>query len=126
MGFARLLISWAIAMLVYAAAFQFWYFARGKVTSGFVEGLLGLSVLLAIPTFLFALFVGWPVMSLLAGLRPAWILPPVAGAALAVLMGLLAGLILPASVRGVGHSLAIYAGVLGLVWGCILLILLPR
>ena len=119
MGFAKLLIGWALSLAIYAAVIQAWYAAKGEATSGFVEALLGLGILLAVPSFLFALIVGWPTMSWLAGLRPAWVAPPVAAAVLALLMWVLATILLPAGWRGAGHALVGYAAVLGLVWGCL-------
>jgi len=62
-GFAKLLIGWALSMVIYAAFIQAWYAANGKPNSGFVEALQGLGILLAIPSFLFALIVGWPAMA---------------------------------------------------------------
>lgn len=118
-GFAKLLIGWALSMAIYAAVIEAWYAAKGEATSGFAEGLLGLGILLAIPSFLFALIVGWPTMSWLASLRPAWVTPFIAAAVFALLMWALAALMLPAGWRGAGHALVGYAAVLGLVWGCL-------
>lgn len=121
MGFVKLLIAWALSIAIYAAIIQGWYTAKGEATSdfakGIVEGFMGLGILLAIPSLLFALIVGWPTMSGLASLRPAWLLPLVAAAVLALLMWMLATLMLPDGWRGAGHALAGYAAVLGLVWG---------
>lgn len=86
---------------------------------------MGLGILLAIPTLLFAVVVGWPTMSWLANLRPAWLTPFVAAAGFGLLMWVLVMLMLPGGWRGVGHALVGYAAVLGLVWGCINLITAP-
>ena len=104
---------------------QAWGAASGKPNSGFVQALLGLGILLAIPTFLFALFVGWPTMTWLAGLRPAWLVPLVAGAVFALLMWVLGTLLLPDGWRGVRDALVVYTAVLGLVWGCLNLATAP-
>lgn len=123
MGFARLLIAWALSMALYAAIIQAWYVVQGRETAAFVkgalEGFIGLGVLLAIPTFLFALVVGWPILSRLDTLRPAWLVPLVAAGVLALLMWILAMLMLPAGWRGTGYALVGYAAVLGVVWGCL-------
>lgn len=123
MGFAKLLISWALSMAIYAAIIQAWQAAQGRATSGLVkgavEGFIGLGVLLAIPSFVFALIVGWPILSRLDSLRPAGLVPLVASAVLALLMWILTTLLLPAGWRGAGHALVGYAAVLGLVWGCL-------
>jgi hypothetical protein len=118
-GFAKLLIGWALSMAIYAAITHAWYAAKAQATSGFAEGLLGLGILLAIPSFIFALIVGWPTMAWLASLRPAWLVPFAAAAALALIMWLLTTLMLPAGWRGAGHALVGYAAVLGLVLGCL-------
>jgi hypothetical protein len=129
MGFARLVIAWALSMAIYAAIIAGWSAAKGEATGGLgkgvVEGFLGLGILLAIPTFLFAVVIAWPTMSWLASLRPSWILPPAAAAAFALLMWLLASLMLPDGWRGAGHALVGYAAVLGLVWGCLNLAAAP-
>lgn len=123
MAFAKLLIAWVLSMAVYAAIIQAWFATQGKATSGLgrgvVEGFMGLGILLAIPTFLFALVVGWPTLSFLANLRPALLVPLAAAAVLAALMCVLAKLMLPAGWGGAAHALVGYAAVLGLVWGCL-------
>jgi hypothetical protein len=124
-GFAKLLIAWALSMVIYAAIIQAWYAANGQAASGFVEGLLGLSILLAVPTFLFALIVGWPTMSWVASARPAWVVPLGAGALFALLMWVLATLMLPDGWRGAGLALVGYAAVLGLVWSSLNLATAP-
>ncbi len=129
MGFAKLLIAWALSLAVYAALIQGWYAAQGKATSGFGqgvgEGFLGLGILLAIPTFLFALVIGWPVVSWLSNLRPALLIALVAPATLALIMWLLSALMLPDGWRGAGHALIGYAAVLGFVWACLNLTATP-
>ena len=129
MGFVKLLIAWALSMAVFAVTIQAWDAAKGPATSGFVkgsvDGFIGLGILLAIPTFLFALIIGWPIMSWLANLRPAVLSPLVAAAVLALLMWVLATLMLPDGWRGAGHALVAYAAVLGLVWACLNLATAP-
>lgn len=118
MAFAKLLIAWALSIVIYAAFIHAWYAASGRPNSGFVEALLGLGILLAIPGFLFALILGWPTMSWLADMRPTWLIPFVAAAMFALLMWVLAWLMLPDDWRGAGLALVGYVAVLGLVWGC--------
>ena len=129
MSFVRLLVAWALSLAIYAAIIQAWYAAKGEATSGFAkgiaEGFMGLGILLAIPTFLFALIVGWPTMSWLASLRPAWLLPLAAAAVLALVMWVLTAMMLPEGWRGAGHALVGYAAVLGLVWACLNLATAP-
>ena len=125
MGFAKLLIGWALSMAVYVTIIVTWNSSKGAYQSGFVEALLGIGILIAIPSFLFALIVGWPTMSGLASLRPAWLVPLVAGPVLGLLMWILAALMLPSDWRGAGHALVGYAAVLGLVWGCLSLVTAP-
>ncbi|HYC97875.1 hypothetical protein [Brevundimonas sp.] len=130
MGFAKLLIAWALSMAVYAASIHAWYAVQGRATTasvkgGALEAFMGLGVLLAIPGFLFAVVVGWPILSRLGALRPAWLVPLVAAGVLAALMWGLAMLMLPAGWRGAGYALAGYAAVLGLVWGCLDLAIRP-
>ena len=86
---------------------------------------MGLGILLAIPSFVFALAIGWPTMSWLANLRPALLLPIVAAAVLAGVMWVLATLMLPDGWRGAAHALVGYAAVLGFVWGCLSLATMP-
>lgn len=123
MGFVRLLVAWALSMAIYSALIHAWFAAKGKATSGFVqgtvEGFMGLGILLAIPSFLFALVIGWPTMSWLANLRPALLLPLVAPAVLGAVMWVLATLMLPDGWRGAAHALVGYAAVLGFVWACL-------
>ena len=109
-------------MPVYTAVVVAWNPAKGAARTGFLEASLGLGLLLAIPSFLFALILGWPLMSLLASLRPAWLVPLAAGPVFALLMWILTALILPEGWRGAGHALIGYAAVLGLVWGCLNLV----
>jgi len=122
MGFAKLLIGWALSMVICATLALGQSAVRGKPTSGFLEALLGLGVLLAIPSFLFALIAGWPTMSWLASQRLGWLLPIVAAAVLASIMWVLTKLLLPSGWHGVEHTLVAYAAVLGLVWGCLNLV----
>lgn len=123
MGFAKLLIAWALSLALYAAIIQAWFAAQGKAAGGFAkgvgEGFLGLGILLAIPTFLFALIIGWPVLSWLSNVRPLWLVPLAAAATFALLMWILSALMLPDGWRGAGHGLVGYAAVLGLVWACL-------
>ena len=109
MSFVRLLVAWALSMAIYSALIQAWFAAKGKATSGFaqgtVEGFMGLGILLAIPSFLFALIVGWPTLSWLANLRPALLVPLVAAVVLAVVMWILATLMLPDGWRGAFQDL---------------------
>lgn len=123
MSFVRLLVAWALSMAIYAGIIQAWYAAKGEATSGFAkgvaEGFLGLGILLAIPTFLFALVVGWPTLSWLANLRPAWLVPLAGAAVLALAMWVLTALMLPDGWRGAGLALVGYAAVLGFVWACL-------
>ena len=129
MGFAKLLIAWALSMAIYATIIQAFYAAKGKATSGFAEGVaegfMGLGILLAIPSFLFALIVGWPTLSWLVNLRPTWLVPLVAAAVFASIMWVLATLMLPSGWRGVVYALVGYAAVLGLVWACLTLATAP-
>ena len=125
MGFAKLLIGWSLSMAIYTVIVMAWHSAKGQARSGFIEALLGLGILLAIPSFLFALIVGWPIMSWLAGLRPVWLVPPVAGAVFALLTWVLTAFMLPEGWRGAGDVLVGYAAVLGLVWGCLNLTAAP-
>ena len=123
MAIAKLLIAWVLSMAVYAAIIQAWFATQGKATSGLgrgvMESFMGLGILLAIPTLLFALVVGWPTLYFLANLRPAWLVPLVAAAVLATLMWVLATFSLPDGWGGAAHALVGYAAVLGLVWGCL-------
>lgn len=119
MSFTKLLIAWVLSMVIYAFILEACSVARGKARSGFVEAFAGLGVLLAIPGILFALIVGWPMMSWLGSLSPAWLVPVVATAIFALLMWVLTTLLLPGGWRGAGHALVGYAAVLGVVWGCI-------
>lgn len=123
MSFARLLVAWALSMAIYAAIIQTWHAAKGQApgsfASGMLEGFIGLGILLAIPTLLFAFIVGWPVMSWLAQMRPAWLMPLLAAALLALVMWVLAAIILPGGWHGAEQALVDYAAVLGLVWGCL-------
>lgn len=116
-------------MSIYAALIQAWFAARGQATSGFTRGtmetFIGLGILLAIPTFLFSLVVAWPAMSALTPLRPAWLVPLVAAALLALVMWGLARMMLPTGWLGVEQTLIGYAAVLGLVCGCLHLAGLP-
>lgn len=129
MSFVRLLVAWALSMAIYSAVIQAWFAVKGKATSGFaegtVEGFMGLGILVAIPSFLFALIVGWPTLSWLANLRPAWLVPVLAAGALAVAMWVLATLMLPDGWRGVAYALVGYAAVLGFVWACLNLAMAP-
>ncbi len=75
MSFAKLMIAWVLSTAIYAMFVQGRYAGTGKPHSGFGEALLGLGALLAIPSFLFALILGWPTMSLLARQQPGWLLP---------------------------------------------------
>lgn len=117
MGFVNLLIGWAVSMAVYAALIVFAMPSKGSGPRRFADSLLGIGILLAIPTFLFALILGWPIMAGLAALRPAWLVPVVAGPVLALLMWGLQALMLPEGWRGAGRALVGYAAVLGIVWG---------
>jgi fructose-specific phosphotransferase system IIC component len=123
------MVAWALSMAVYSALIHAWFAAKGKATSGFVqgtvEGFLGLGILLAIPSFLFALVIGWPTMSWLAHLRPALLIPLVAATVLGAVMWVLATLMLPDGWRGAAHALVGYAAVLGIVWGCLNLATVP-
>jgi len=122
-AFVRLVSAWLLSMALYAAIIQGWHAAKGQPTSGFgshiLEIIMGLGVLLAIPTFLFALVVGWPTMAWLAQLRTGWLLPLVASAIFALVMWVLTKIMLPNGWVGVEQTLIGYAAVLGLVWGCI-------
>lgn len=119
MGFAKLLMAWALSFVLYAAAIHAVSRGRAGARSGFVHGLLGLGILLALPTFLFALLVGWPAMWLLSGLHPAWLAPLIAAPSFAAIMWVLATRALPDGWRGAAHALVFYAAMLGLVWGCL-------
>lgn len=125
MGFVKLIIGWALSLVIYAAIIQAWYAAIGRSNSGFVEALLGLGILLAIPSLLFALIVAWPTMTWLASLRPTWVAPLVAAALFALLMWVLATLMLPDGWRGAGLALVGHSVVLGLVLGCLNLAMAP-
>ena len=129
MGFIRLLIAWALSFAIYAAVIHVWFAAKGRATSGFTqgvaEGFIGLGILLAIPSFLFALIIGWPTMSALASLRPLFLVPLAAMIAFAFIMWVLATLMLPDGWRGAAHALVGYAAVLGLVWACLNLATAP-
>lgn len=119
MSFAKILFAWAISMPIFVLAIRSWRLANGQPSGGFLETLLGLGVLLFIPTILFALIVGWPVAYWLSGLRPGWLLPPVTGAVLALLMWVSTKFVLPNGWAGVEHTLVAYAASLGLVVGCL-------
>jgi len=69
-GFAKLLITWALSMAIYATLIQAFDAARGEATSGFAEGFISVGGLLAIPSFLFAPIVGWPTLSWLCICAP--------------------------------------------------------
>lgn len=116
-------------MLVLAATMQAWSAAQGNpprnFASGILEGFIGLGILLAIPTLLFALVIGWPTFSALSGLRPAWLIPFVAAAVLALIMWVLMRLMLPSGWLGVEQTLVAYAMILGLVAGSLSLLWKP-
>jgi hypothetical protein len=128
-SFARLLVAWALSMAIFAAIIQAWHAAEGQGTSGFASGMLetfiGIGILLAIPTFIFALVVGWPTVSWLAHIRQAWLVPLLAAAVLALAMWVLAKIMLPGGWLGVEQTLVGYAAVLGFVWGCLNLAAAP-
>ena len=119
MGFAKLLIGWALSLVIYAVVIQAWYVASGRTNSGFAEGLLGLGILLAIPSLVFTLIVGRPTMTWLASLHPAWLAPLVAAAVFALCMWVLATLMVPDGWHGAALALVGHAAVLGLVLGCL-------
>lgn len=121
MNFVKLLIAWALAMVIYAVIVETWSVANRRSSYSFLGAIGGLGLLLAIPSLLFALIVGWPTMSWLAGLRPAWLVPAVAAATFALLMWLLTKLMLPSGWRGAGQALVGYAAVLGAIWASIAL-----
>lgn len=129
MSFARLLVAWVLSMAIFAAIIQAWHAAEGKATSGFASGMLemfiGLGILLTIPTFIFALVVGWPTMSWLAQIPQAWLVPLLAAAVFALAMWVLAQIMLPGGWLGVEQTLVGYAAVLGFVWGCLNLAAVP-
>lgn len=116
-GFATMLGAWALSTIVYTIAVLFVGRAKGSRNSGFGEAFRGIFILLAIPGFLSALIVGWPAISLLAGIVPNWLLPLAAGALFAFAMLVLSALMLPAGWRGAAHALTGFGAVLGLVWG---------
>ena len=118
MSFAKLLIGWAVSHVIYAAFIHAWFVARGA-HNGFVEGLIGLGILLAIPTFVFSLVVAWPTIFWLSNVRPAWLVALIAVAVLALFMWVLTSLLLPDGWRGAGQALVGYAAVLGFVLGCL-------
>jgi hypothetical protein len=125
MGFVKLLIGWALSMAVYAAIIVTWNSPMEASRTGYLDATLGIGILIAIPSFLFALIIGWPIMSGFAGLRPAWLIPLVAGPVFALIMWWLAALMLPDGWRGAAHALVGHAAVLGLVWGCLNVVAAP-
>jgi hypothetical protein len=123
--FVKPLIAWALSLPVYAAILVAWNPSNGAAQTDFVEALLGIGILLVMPGFLFTLIVGWPTMSVLVALRPAWLVPLVAGPVFALLMWVLAALMLADDWRGAGDALIGYAAALGVVWGCLNLVTRP-
>lgn len=119
MSFAKVLLAWAISMPIFVIVIHSWRLVNAQENSGFLETLLGVGVLLLIPSLLFAIIVGWPAAHSLSGLRPAWLSPPVTGALLAFLMWVSTRLLLPNGWVGVEYTLVAYAASLGLVIGCI-------
>ena len=104
MGFANILIAWALSWVALAVAMQAWSSVQARSARNFLEGVLaglvGLGVLLAIPTILFAFLIGWPVTYLLSGLQPAWLILLLAGPLLALAMKLLMKVLLPNGWQG--------------------------
>ncbi len=117
MGFLKLLIGWAVSLAVYASIVAASNSSGGRTNSGFAEAMLGISVLIAIPGFLFALVIGWPIMTGLRTMVSPWLLPVAAGLAFAFVMWVLTNVALPDGWRGAGQGLIGYATVLGFVWG---------
>ncbi len=117
MHFAKLLLGWAISLPALVATFHIWNGLRRQANGGFLEALLGLGVLLLVPSFLFTLIIAWPTTALLTTLPVAWFVPPLNAALLAMLMWALTRLFLRNGWAGVEYTLIAYAGVLGLVLG---------
>lgn len=119
MGFGKLILAWALSMPVFVGLVFLGRLVSGQANGSFIEALLGLGVLLLVPSLLFALIVGWPTMALLTEMRPAWIIPLAAGAALAMLMWLLTLIFLRNGWAGFEITLAAYAAVLGVIMGAV-------
>ena len=123
MGLAKILVSWILSMLALSAAMQAWSAVQGNSPRGFaqpiLEGFSGLGILLAIPTLVFTLVIGWPTISALSGLQPPWLIPFAAAAVLALLMWALAKMMLPNGWHGVEQALVAYAAALGIVSGLV-------
>lgn len=123
--FSKMAAAWALSMVAFPLAAVFIGRAMGHADSGLREAILSLGILLWLPSILFALLIGWPVMSAVAGLRPQWLLPLIAGAVLSLVMFVLSAAMMPDNWRGATYALAGYGATLGLIWGSILA-LTPR
>ena len=108
------LAAWALSLLLYPPLLAL---ATGMDMSGrrLLEGMLGVGVILLLPSLL-AAWAGGFAMRPLRRIRPAWALPPACAAAFAAALGLL-GLGLPAGWGGAALFMAGYGATLGLVWG---------
>ena len=111
-------IAWPVSLVLLAVLGVFWGRMTGHADSGLREAILGLGVILLVPSLLFALLVGAPFMSLLAKQNlPGLLIPFAAAAGLALVMWLLSSALLPQGWKGAGAALVAYSGMLGLLWG---------
>lgn len=118
--FSKMATAWLLSMLAFPIATVLVGRLMGHSDSGVREAILGLGILLLLPSILFALVMGWPIMSALDGLRPPALLPPIAAAALALVMFVVGTALMPDNWRGATYTLTAYGATLGLVWGSIL------
>ncbi len=115
---AQLAIAWPISLVAFALLSVLWTRMAGQRDSGLVDAIIGSGLLLLIPSLLFSLLIGAPLMSLLARQNlPGLLVPIVAAAGFALVMWLLSAVLLPQGWSGAGTALVAYAAVLGLAWG---------
>lgn len=115
----KVLAAWALTLLIYATIATALSRQRSWRASDLREGLLGIGLVVGLPTLVFALSVVWPIAALLRAVGQPWVFVLGAAALFGAAMRLLTAMVMPTDWKGASQAVVAFAALLGLVWGAI-------
>jgi hypothetical protein len=121
----KILAAWSLTLLTYATVATMFVGQRGASMSQIRVALLGIGLVVGLPTLAFALLVAWPIAAMLRAVDQPWSFVLGSAALFGLAMLFLTAMIIPDDWKGAGLALVAFAALLGLVWGIISLLTTP-